>query len=90
MFVSLHLHGPVSRIEKLADLLVLFPILLLTRLGAVLDGLALDATFEHSTNVTGEAVLGHVVMEDVGVAAVCSYAQSYRNVQQIEIPWTRN
>jgi hypothetical protein len=59
MFVSPHLHGLVSEVEKLADFLVRFPICLLTRLGAVLDGLALAATVEHGISVAGEAVLGH-------------------------------
>jgi hypothetical protein len=54
------LHGPISHVEKLTDVLVLFPILLLTRLGAVLDGLALAATFDHDMSLAGEAaVLGH-------------------------------
>jgi hypothetical protein len=60
MLVTSKLHGPVSHVEKLADLLVLFPIFLLTRLGAVLNGLALDATFDHGMSLAGEAaVLGH-------------------------------
>jgi hypothetical protein len=49
------LHGSVSHVEKLADFLVRFPIFLLTRLGAVLDGLALAATFEHGLSLAGEA-----------------------------------
>jgi hypothetical protein len=61
MVFNLHLHGPVSHIEKLADFLVLFfPISLLTRLGAVLNGLALDATFEHGMSLASKAAaLGH-------------------------------
>jgi hypothetical protein len=60
MFFNLHLHGPVSHVEKLADLLVLFPISRLTQLGAVLNGLALDATFDHSMSLAGKAAaLGH-------------------------------
>jgi hypothetical protein len=59
MLVISNLHGPISHVEKLADLLVLFPVLLLTRLGAVLDGLALAATFDHGMSVTSEAALGH-------------------------------
>jgi hypothetical protein len=60
MLVALNLHGPVSHVEKLADLLVLFPIFLLTRLGAVLNGLALDATFDDGMSLAGKAaVLGH-------------------------------
>jgi hypothetical protein len=55
------LHSPVSHVEKPTDLLVLFPIFLLTRLGAVLDGLALAATFEHDimSLASEAAALGH-------------------------------
>jgi hypothetical protein len=49
------LHGPVTSVEKRTDLFVLFPIFLLTRPGAVLDGLALAATFEHGLSLAGEA-----------------------------------
>jgi hypothetical protein len=60
MLVSLHLHGPTPHVEKLTDVLVLFPIFLLTRLGAVLDGLALAAIFDHGMSLAGEAAaLGH-------------------------------
>jgi hypothetical protein len=60
MIATLHLHSPVSHVEKQTDLLVLFPIFLLTRLGAVLDGLALAATFERGMSLAGEAAaLGH-------------------------------
>jgi hypothetical protein len=46
-----HLHGSVSRVERLADFLVLsfFPVFLLTDLGAVLGGLASTAVRELDT-----------------------------------------
>jgi hypothetical protein len=59
MVFSSHLRGPVTHVEKLTAFLVLFPIFLLTRLGAVLDGSALAATFENGMSLPGKAALGH-------------------------------
>ena len=75
MNVTSNLHSPVSHVEKLADLLVLFPVLLLTRLRAVLDGSALDATFDHGMSLAGEAAaLGHDnAMEFTSTVAACTF-----------------
>jgi hypothetical protein len=46
MEVTAHLHGSVPDVEKLADLLVLPPIFLLTSLGTIQGGLAYCAVLK--------------------------------------------
>jgi hypothetical protein len=59
-----HLHGSVARVERLADFLVLFPVVPLTDLGAVQDGMAVAAVRERDIlsrcyDFTDTTSLGH-------------------------------